>query len=75
MKINRDSESERSLKIAKQRIHTIVLTFYQSYLLKNQRIEQLVRLGSEYSAKYVVPMYISLKATLIVAKEMLIEFL
>lgn len=68
------------LQHSRQRLQAIVESIYREYILKsrlvtNKTSQALLATGKNYTVQYVVPLYISLKATLLVSKEMMIEFL
>lgn len=43
--------------------------------MTNDKVQGLIKMGQNYSVEYLVPLYINIKATLIVTWEILIEFL
>lgn len=43
--------------------------------MTNKNVQALIKLGKNFTIDYLVPLYISIRATLIVTWEMLIEFL
>ena len=44
-------------------------------IIVSKRVQALIQAGRNINIEYLVPLYINLKATLIVTKEMFIEFL
>lgn len=44
-------------------------------IVNNPQVQKLIEMGRNFSVEYIVPLYISLKATILVTKEMVLEFL
>lgn len=44
-------------------------------IVNNPQVQKLIEMGRKFSVEYIVPMHISLKATILVTKEMVLEFL
>lgn len=73
LKIEKSEGSSEDLKHARQRLQSIVVALYKDYVLKSRLVDNrvsqsLIKTGKRYTVSYVIPMYINIRATLIVSK-------
>lgn len=80
MGIETGKQSVEDLKHAKERLQIIASTIFREYIMKsrvitNKQVQLMLKLGQNLTIDYIVPLYIRIRATVIVTWEMLIEFL
>lgn len=80
LNVKKSNSSPEDLKHMRERLQILFQALFREYVLKSrlmthEKVQALIKMGRNYSVEYLVPLYINIKATLIVTWEMLIEFL
>lgn len=78
--VKSDQRNPEDLKHVRERIMKIAEIVYKEHFLRsrvmtNQNVKALIKMGRNFTIDYLIPLYINIRATLIVTWEMLIEFL
>lgn len=71
--VPKDKRTPETIEYVRERVQVIMQTFFTEFVLKNKlichkNIQSLILRGKRLNVQYIVPIYLSLKATLLVTK-------